>query len=63
MTLHLGHCYQPWLCSNSQHKSNAFPVTYGLRQACTLSPVLFVIFVDGISRHSRGEEGVQFGHL
>ena len=34
-------------------KSDSFPVGVG-----ALSPILFVIFMDRISRHSRGEEGL-----
>uniref|UniRef100_A0AAQ4S6N9 Reverse transcriptase domain-containing protein n=1 Tax=Gasterosteus aculeatus aculeatus TaxID=481459 RepID=A0AAQ4S6N9_GASAC len=44
-------------------KSKAFPVGVGLRQGCALSPILFVVFMDRISRRSRGEEGLQFGGL
>ena len=32
----------------------------GLCQGCALSPILFVIFTDRISRRSRGGEGLQF---
>ncbi|TWW62329.1 R2 Retrovirus-related Pol polyprotein from type I retrotransposable element [Takifugu flavidus] len=42
-------------------KSASFPVRVGLRQGCPLSPVLFITFMDRISRHSRGVEGVEFG--
>ena len=35
----------------------------GLLQGCALSPILFVICMDRISRHSRGGEGLQFGGL
>ncbi|KAK0155726.1 Retrovirus-related Pol polyprotein from type-1 retrotransposable element R2 [Merluccius polli] len=30
---------------------------------CPLSPILFIIFMDRISRHSQGVEGVRFGDL
>ncbi len=42
-------------------KSDLFPVHVGLRQSCPLSPVLFIIFMDRISRRSQGPEGVGFG--
>ncbi|CAM4608815.1 unnamed protein product [Leuciscus chuanchicus] len=42
-------------------KSDLFPVHVGLWQDCPLSPVLFVIFMDRISRRSQGPEGVRFG--
>uniref|UniRef100_A0A3P8SLN3 Reverse transcriptase domain-containing protein n=1 Tax=Amphiprion percula TaxID=161767 RepID=A0A3P8SLN3_AMPPE len=47
----------------SGNKSNSFPVRVGLRQGCPLSPILFIIFMDRISRHSQGVEGVRFGDL
>ncbi|KAK3555124.1 hypothetical protein QTP86_010013 [Hemibagrus guttatus] len=42
-------------------KSDLFPVHVGLRQSCPLSPVLFIVFMDRISRCSQGLEGVRFG--
>ncbi|KAK3573272.1 hypothetical protein QTP86_019232 [Hemibagrus guttatus] len=41
--------------------SDLFPVHVGLRQGCPLSPVLFIVFMDRISRRSQGLEGVRFG--
>ncbi|KAJ0063551.1 hypothetical protein NL108_003867 [Boleophthalmus pectinirostris] len=38
--------------------SDLFPVHVGLRQGCRLSPVLFIVFMDRISRRS---QGVRFG--
>ena len=35
----------------------------GLRQGCALSQILFVIFMDRISKRSRVGEGLQFGGL
>ena len=43
------------------NKSDLFPVRVGLRQGCPLTPILFIIFMDRISRHSQGVEGVRFG--
>ena len=43
------------------NKSELFPVGVGLRQGCPLSPVLFITYMDRISRRSRGVEGVEFG--
>uniref|UniRef100_A0A8C6Q2D3 Reverse transcriptase domain-containing protein n=1 Tax=Nothobranchius furzeri TaxID=105023 RepID=A0A8C6Q2D3_NOTFU len=42
-------------------KSDLSPVRVGPRQGCPLSPVLFITFMDRISRHSRGVEFVEFG--
>ncbi|TWW78263.1 hypothetical protein D4764_11G0003840 [Takifugu flavidus] len=42
-------------------KSNSFPVRVGLCQGCPLSPILFITFMDRISRCSHGVEGVRFG--
>ncbi|TWW56221.1 hypothetical protein D4764_08G0002080 [Takifugu flavidus] len=41
-------------------KSNLFPVRVGLCQGYLLSPILFITFMDRISRCSHGVEGVQF---
>lgn len=38
-------------------------VGVGLHQDCPLSTILFVIFINRISSHSRGEESVQIGNL
>ncbi|KAI3368153.1 hypothetical protein L3Q82_007881 [Scortum barcoo] len=43
-------------------KSDLFLVHVGLLQGCPLSPVLFITFMDRISRRSQGPEGVQFGN-
>lgn len=56
-------CYELYTRSEScvrlpSRKSNTFQVGVGLQQGGSLSPIAFVIFMDGISRHSRGEEGV-----
>ncbi|KAK3532843.1 hypothetical protein QTP70_000267 [Hemibagrus guttatus] len=42
-------------------KSDLFTVHVGLQQGCPLSPVLFIVFMDRISRRSQGLEGVRFG--
>ncbi|TWW68233.1 hypothetical protein D4764_19G0000310 [Takifugu flavidus] len=44
-------------------KLNSFPVRVGLHQGCPLSPILFITFMDTISRCSNGVEGVQFSDL
>ncbi|KAK3528527.1 hypothetical protein QTP70_001730 [Hemibagrus guttatus] len=43
-------------------KSDLLPVHVGLQQGCPLSPVLFIVFMDRISRRSQGLEGVRFGN-
>uniref|UniRef100_A0A3P9GYB4 Reverse transcriptase domain-containing protein n=1 Tax=Oryzias latipes TaxID=8090 RepID=A0A3P9GYB4_ORYLA len=42
-------------------KSDLFPVHVGLWQGCPLSPVLFIVFMDRISRRSQGPEGIWSG--
>jgi len=44
-------------------ESNLFTAYVGPCQGCHLSLILFVIFMDRISRRSRGEEGVWFGNI
>lgn len=44
-------------------KSDTLPVSAGLGRGCPLSSTLFVTFMERITRHSWGEESVQFGHL
>ena len=43
----------------SVHGSKLDQVGAGLRQGCALSLILFVIYMDRISRRSRGVEGLQ----
>uniref|UniRef100_A0A8C9TQF7 Reverse transcriptase domain-containing protein n=1 Tax=Scleropages formosus TaxID=113540 RepID=A0A8C9TQF7_SCLFO len=42
-------------------KSSLFNGGVGLRQGCALSPLLLVVFMDRISRRSRGQEGILRG--
>ena len=44
-------------------KLGLFSVRVGLRQGCSLSPLLFMMFMDRISRRSQGAEGFRFGGL
>uniref|UniRef100_A0A8C6MJS2 Reverse transcriptase domain-containing protein n=1 Tax=Nothobranchius furzeri TaxID=105023 RepID=A0A8C6MJS2_NOTFU len=44
-------------------KSGSFPVRVGLHQGCPLSPILFITFMDRISRCSQDVEGIHFGGL
>ena len=44
-------------------KSDLFPDTVGLGQDCPLSQILFITFMDRISWHSQGAEGLQIGDL
>ena len=52
-----------FLKSIAGSKLDLFPVRVGLRQGCPLSPILFIIFLDRISRRSQSIEGVWFGDL
>ena len=44
-------------------KSNLFPMRVGLCQGCPLSSILFITYMDRISRRSQDVEGVRFGDL
>ena len=44
-------------------KSDLFQVGVGLRQGCALSPILFVIYMDRMSRCSHDVEGLQVSDL
>ena len=54
--------FQRLVCIDGS-KSDVFPVRVGLRQGCAFSPILFILFMDRISRCSKGVEGVRFGDL
>ncbi len=68
-----GHCYEPSgpyitkvraVRAILGTKSNMFSVGVSPCQGCPLNPpILFVIFMDRISRRSQGEESVWFGDL
>lgn len=45
------------------YMSDPFPVRATLSQGCPLSPVLFIMFMDRISRRSQVAEGVRPGDL
>uniref|UniRef100_A0A669BS49 Reverse transcriptase domain-containing protein n=1 Tax=Oreochromis niloticus TaxID=8128 RepID=A0A669BS49_ORENI len=51
------------LVSIAGNKSDSFLVGDGLRQGCPLSPILFIIFIDRISRRSLVAEGFHLGGL
>ena len=43
--------------------TESFLVRVGFHQGCSLSPILFITFMDRISRHSQGVKEDQFGNL
>lgn len=45
------------------NKSDYFQVQVGLRQGCVLSPLLFMVFMDKISRTSANPAGVKIGDV
>ena len=48
----------------SQSRTQRVPIKHDFRTLRVfLFPILFVIFMDRVSRHSHGEEGVWFGNL
>ena len=57
------YCRSQSLVCIQLRRSDPFPVRVCLRQGCSLSLVLFIIFMDRISRHSQVAEGVRFGVL
>ena len=48
------------VCVNSA-TTKPFRVKVGLRQGCSLSPILFLIYVDGIVKNSESCGGVKIG--
>ena len=42
-------------------KTKPFNVSVELRQGCTLSPLLFIIYIDKIERDSSSSSGITFG--
>ena len=55
------------LLSIAGSRSDLFPVRVGLKSSepsrCPLSLTVFITFMDRISRHRQGAEGVRFGNL
>ena len=42
-------------------KTKPFSACVGLREGCALSPLLFIIYIDKIDKHSSSSSGVTFG--
>lgn len=56
-------CPKQELCWVLGNKLHSFQLRVNFHQGCTFSPVLFMIFMDRISKLSHGGEGLQLGGL